>query len=180
MTQISKNLLLISGSGRNVGKTSFIREVIAQNASQNVIAVKITPHFHEATSGLISVAVTYNYRIFQETDSRSAKDSSLFLKAGAEKVFYIQTNDIYLEEAFQIVLKQVKPDQPIVTESAALRNYFTPGLSLFIQKKNEEVKSSAIGMQKLADATVYSDGEQFSLNPKSITFNQTWKINDIS
>jgi hypothetical protein len=180
MTQISKNILLVSGSGRNVGKTSFIREVIVRNAIQNVVAIKITPHFHEATAGLISVAITDNYRIFQEIDLSSVKDSSLFLQAGAEKVFYIQTTDIHLEEAFSIVLKQVKPDQPIITESAALRKYISPGLYAFIQKEQEEVKSSALEMKKLADVTIYSDGEKYSMNPNSITFNQTWKINDIA
>ncbi len=180
MTQISKNILLVSGSGRNVGKTNFLCEVIAQNANRNVVAVKITPHFHEPTAGLVSVAVSENYRIFQETYATSGKDSSLFLQAGAAKVFYIQTTDIHLEEAFSITLKQVNPDQPIVTESAALRRYISPGLYVFIQKEQEEVKSSALEMKKLADVIVYSDGEQYSLNPKSILYNQTWKINDIA
>ena len=180
MTQISKNILLVSGSGRNVGKTNFLCEVIAQNANRNVVAVKITPHFHEPTAGLVSVAVSENYRIFQETDTTSGKDSSLFLRSGAAKVFYIQTTDIHLEEAFSITLKQVNPDQPIVTESAALRRYISPGLYVFIQKEQEEVKSSALEMKKLADVIVYSDGEQYSLNPKSILYNQTWKINDIA
>jgi hypothetical protein len=180
MTQIFKNILLVSGSGRNVGKTNFIREVIAQNADQKLIAVKITPHFHEPTQGLVPIAITGNFRVYQETDLNAEKDSSLFLRAGAAKVFYIQTNDIDLEEAFSIILKQVKPDQPIVTESAALRKYISPGLYVFIQKEQEEVKSSALEMRKLADVIVYSDGEQYSLNPKSIFYNQTWKINDIA
>lgn len=180
MTQILKNIVLISGSGRNVGKTSFIREVIAKNADQKLVAIKITPHFHEPTEGLIPISVTDHYRIFQETDSSSGKDSSLFLQAGAGKVFYIQTTDNYLQEAFSIARAQLTPDQPIITESAALRKYIFPRLYLFIQKKYEEVKPSAIEMQRLADLIIYSDGEQFSVSPKSIIFNQTWKINDIA
>lgn len=180
MTQISKNILLVSGSGRNVGKTNFLCEVIARNASQNVVAVKITPHFHEPTTGLISVTTTEDYRIFQETDATSCKDSSLFLRSGAAKVFYVQTTDVGLGKAFSIIQKQVNPDQPIVTESAALRRYISPGLYVFIQKEQEEIKPSAMEMKKLADVIVYSDGEQYSLNPKSIFFNQTWEINDIA
>ena len=180
MTLISRNILLISGSGRNVGKTNFLCEVIARNANQNVVAVKITPHFHEPTTGLISVTTTEDYRIFQETEATSEKDSSLFLRSGASKVFYIQTTDIHLEEAFSITLKQVNPDQPIVTESAALRKYISPGLYVFIQKEQEEVKPSALEMKQLADVIVYSDGERYSLNPKSIFFNQPWEINDIA
>ncbi len=176
MMQISKNTLLISGSGRNVGKTSFIRKVIEQNADQNLAAIKITPHFHEPTDGLIPIEVNENFRVFQETDINSGKDSSLFLQSGAAKVIYIQTTDAYLAESFSVAIAQLSPNQPIITESAALRKFIFPGLYLFIQKKYEEVKPSALEMQKLSDTTIFSDGNEFSIPPESITFNQIWKL----
>jgi len=176
MTQILKNILLVSGSGRNVGKTSFIRRVITQNISRQLIAIKITPHFHEATSGLVPIAISENYRVFQETDISSGKDSSLFLQAGAEKVFYIQTTDEYLKEAFGLISTQFLTDQPVIIESAVLRTIITPGLYIFIQQQFEKVKPAAIKMQKLADEIIYSDSGQFSIEPTTITFNQNWKI----
>ncbi len=156
-----------------------MREVIAKNAGQNLVAIKITPHFHEPTPELIPISVNSNYRIFQEKDRNSEKDSSLFLQAGADKVFYIQTTDDFLAEAFELVSQQFSSNFPVVTESAALRKYIVPGLYLFIQKKYEEIKPSAREMQKLANRTIFSDGEDFSLNPKSITFNQSWKIEEL-
>ena len=176
VTRISKNILLISGSGRNVGKTTFMRRLIAQNASQQPVAVKITPHFHEPTEGLIPIQVTENFRVFRETDTTSAKDSSLFLQAGAERVFYIQTTDEFLGEAFEIVSSQLSPGHPVVVESAALRKFILPGLYIFIEKPSGEMKASAREMQKLADETIFSDGEQFSISPENVTFNQSWKI----
>ena len=176
MIQISNNILLVSGSGQNVGKTSFIRRVIAANSSHKLVAIKITPHFHEPTEGLIPIRITDNFRIFQETDVTSTKDSSLFLQAGAALVIYIQNSDNYLEEAFKIAVDNISPEQPIVVESALLRNVLVPELYLFIQKEFEEVKPSSLDMQKLADIIVYSDSGQFSVDPSSITFNQTWKI----
>lgn len=176
MTQISKNILLISGSGRNVGKTTFMRDVIARNSHQKPVAIKITPHFHEPTPGLVPVQANENFRVFRETDPSSAKDSSLFLQAGAEKVFYIQTSDDFLAEAFQIVSGQFSPDQPVVVESAALRKFVVPGLYIFIVKNPEEMKPSAREMKKLADATVDSDGERYSISPKNLIFNQSWEI----
>jgi hypothetical protein len=173
MTKISKNILLISGSGRNVGKTTFMRRVIEQNADQHPVAVKITPHFHEPTPGLIPIQVNENFRV---TDSTSGKDSSSFLQAGAEKVFYIQTSDTFLGEAFNLVSGLLSNDQPVIAESAALRKFIVPGFYVFIEKKSEEMKQSAREMQKLADITIFSDGEQFSLNPESVVFNQSWKI----
>jgi len=176
MTKISKNILLISGSGRNVGKTTFMRRVIEQNADQHPVAVKITPHFHEPTTGLIPIQVNENFRVFRETDSTSGKDSSSFLQAGAEKVFYIQTTDTFLGQAFSMIADQLPPDQPVIVESAALRKFIVPGFYVFIEKKSEEMKQSAREMQKLADITIFSDEEQFSLNPESVIFNQSWKI----
>ena len=175
MTEHFKNILLISGSGRNVGKTSFIRKVIEQNQSQQIAAIKITPHFHEPTPGLIPIEVNKNFRIFEETDRHSEKDSSLFLQAGAVKAIYIQTTDQFLAAAFSIALGQLKSNQPIITESAALRKYMLPGLYLFIQKMNEPIKPAALEMQKLADISLFSDGITFSINPENISFNQIWK-----
>jgi len=175
MMQTFKNTLLISGSGRNVGKTSFILNVIEQNISQKLAAIKITPHFHEPTPGLIAIEVNENFRVFQETNRDSEKDSSLFLRSGAEKVLYIQTSDLFLNEAFLIALAQLEPDQPVVTESAAFRKFIVPGLYLFIQKLDLEVKPSAIEMKKLADHIIISDGNSFSITPKSIRFDQTWQ-----
>jgi hypothetical protein len=174
----SKNILLISGSGRNVGKTRFICGVIAANSTHQPLAIKITPHFHKPTPGLETIAVTENYRVYFETDMYSGKDSALFLEAGAGMVIYIQTTDQYLEEAFHLAVSKNRPGVPVITESAALRKYVVPGLYLFIQKDSDPMKPFAAEMQKLANATIISDGSVFSTEPNSIVFNQTWKIND--
>jgi len=176
MTQISKNILLVSGSGRNVGKTSFIQQIIRQNAEQKLVAVKITPHFHEPTSSLTPVLIKENYRIFLETDLSSGKDSSLFLQSGAEKVFYLQATDDYLDEAFRKIREFNDHDQPIIVESAALRKFIIPEFYIFIQKENEELKPSALQMKKLANMNVTSDGFSFSYNPSKFIFDRTWKI----
>ena len=180
MARLLKNLLLISGSGRNVGKTSFIREVIVQNAGKRLVAIKITPHFHESTEGLIPMAVTENYRIYRETNTVSGKDSAMFLKAGAEKVFYIQTTDQHLDKAFSIATEGISSVQPIITESAALREFIIPGMYLFLRKADDAIKPAALQMMELADQHILSYGDHFSINPKTISFNQTWEINDIA
>ena len=176
MTQMSRKILLISGSGRNVGKTSFMRHVIAKNASLKLVAIKITPHFHEPTNGLVPLFVTDNYRIYQETDFSASKDSSLFLQAGAETVYYIQSTDTFLEEAFNLATAQLAPEQPIVVESVRLRTIMVPEMFVFIQKDYEEVNPSALEMQKLADLVVLSDSGQFNMDPATITFDQNWNI----
>lgn len=176
MTRISRNILLISGSGRNVGKTTFMRRIIAQNAGHLPVAVKITPHFHEPTPGLLPIQVNENFRVFRETDDSSEKDTALFLQAGAEKVFYIQTTDDFLNKAFEFVSAQLSPDQPVIVESAALRKFIVPGLYIFIEKTPDDIKPFAREMKKLADLIVSSDGERYSISPEILIFNQSWKI----
>jgi hypothetical protein len=88
-----KDLLLVTGSGRNVGKTTFICSVIAGNPLQKMAAIKITPHFHDPGEGLIPIVENNNFRIFEETNIHSDKDTSRYLQAGARKSYYIQTND---------------------------------------------------------------------------------------
>ena len=51
-----ENILLIAGSGQNVGKTTFACQLIQNVQNQKPIAVKITPHFHKLTPGLIKIA----------------------------------------------------------------------------------------------------------------------------
>lgn len=176
MTQVSKNIVLVSGSGRNVGKTSFIRQIIERNADQKLIAIKITPHFHEPTEGLQTIETHENYRIFQETETSSGKDSSLFLQSGAGKVFFIQTKESGLKDAFRKTLSLFESGLPIVVESAALRKILIPALYLFIRREGDALKPSATEMMKLADRVVFSNDTTFNLNPKCVTFNQIWKI----
>ncbi len=173
-----KDLLLVTGSGRNVGKTTFICSVIASNPRKKIAAIKITPHFHEPSAGLIPIVENSNFRIFEETDVNSEKDTSRYLQAGARKSYYIQTNDDALKEAFQLTSVLLDPDQPFLVESARLGQILAPELFLFIQDGDTIDKPFSIEMRQLADATVFSDGKEFSLNPGYVYFNRAWKIDE--
>ena len=50
------NLLLIAGTGTKSGKTSMACRIIEQFPELKITAIKITPHFHETTPGLASIA----------------------------------------------------------------------------------------------------------------------------
>jgi hypothetical protein len=173
-----KDLLLVTGSGRNVGKTTFICSVIAGNPLQKMAAIKITPHFHDPGEGLIPIVENNNFRIFEETNIHSDKDTSRYLQAGARKSYYIQTNDAALKEAFQLTSVLLDPDQPFLVESARLGQILSPELFLYIQDSDTIDKPFSIEMRQLADATVFSDGKEFSLDPGYVYFNRAWKIEE--
>jgi len=173
-----KDLLLVTGSGRNVGKTTFICNVISSNPLRKMSAIKISPHFHEPSESLSLIVENSNFRIFEETDYTSNKDTSRYLRAGAEKSYFIQTNDASLKESFQLTSVLLDPDQPFLVESARLGQILVPELFLFIQGSDSIEKPFSIEMRQLADATVFSDGNEFSLNPGYVYFNHSWKIEE--
>ncbi|HBS85774.1 MAG: hypothetical protein A2W91_13270 [Bacteroidetes bacterium GWF2_38_335] len=126
-----KNILLVSGTGRNVGKTTFVRSVIRNFSKHGIVAVKITPHFHNGDPGEILLQ-NEKFIIAREHRTETGKDSSKFLDEGAEKVYFIQVLDNHLPEAFFEFLKIEKENPLMVIESGGLRNVLIPGIFCLI------------------------------------------------
>ena len=85
---IAPKTIIISGTSRNVGKTTFACQQIAKYKNENLIAIKISSHFHEQGMGVKLISFSNNYRAYQQIEIKSNKDSALFLKAGAKAVYY--------------------------------------------------------------------------------------------
>jgi hypothetical protein len=130
------NLLLIAGTGNKSGKTTLACRIIEQFCKKGIIAVKITPHFHENTRGLIALQEKKGYSIYEETDSGTNKDTSRMLKAGAARVFFVKVTDDNLLPAFSEIMAYIPDGTPIVCESPALRHFVYPGI--FIIMKSDE------------------------------------------
>jgi hypothetical protein len=173
-----KDLLLVTGSGRNVGKTTYICDVIAHQRLRKFGAIKISPHFHEPTEGLMPILETSEFRIFEETNMKSNKDTSRYLKAGAVKSYYIQTDDHHLKDAFNLTSVLLDPELPFLVESARLRNILQPELFIFIQGTEDIDKPFSVEMREKADITVFSNGSMFSIEPENIYFNRYWKVEE--
>ncbi|HKJ43193.1 MAG TPA: hypothetical protein VKA27_13945 [Sunxiuqinia sp.] len=170
------NILLIAGSSRNVGKTTFICQLLEQHRQQHPIAIKIAPHFHSITSGLKVIDETPNYQLFEETERSISKDSSLFLQSGAVRSFYAQAHDEHLPELFMALLPFLDGKTPILIESAALHKYVDAGLFLFIYDEQGERKNHTEANLKIADFVVHSNGKSFSVHPSQLKFENEWKI----
>jgi hypothetical protein len=176
MKQQWKNILLIGGSGQNVGKTTFINRVLEQPHIHNPVAVKISHHFYPATPGLALLSESENYQLFEETDRSGKKDSSRFLQHGAKRSFYVQANDEHLAEAFIALLPYLEAEHPVLIESASLHKHIAAGLFLFIYNKNDEQKPATKANLKVADFVVHSDGKTFDLPPSQLKFENEWRI----
>lgn len=126
------NLLLVAGSGRKTGKTTIICRTIEQLRGLEITSVKISPHFYPPSEGLVLFDKAEGYEIFEETSRDSSKDSSRMLRSGAQKVYYIQTNEENIGKAFAKVYAVIEPGKPIICESPSLINHLQPGLFLIM------------------------------------------------
>jgi len=134
------NLLIIAGTGNKSGKTSMACRIIEQFSHLGIISVKITPHFHETTPGLLPICEKKGYSVYEETNRGTSKDTSRMLKAGASAVYFAKVTDDTLMQAFTSILKNIEPGIPVICESPALRYHVDPGL--FVIMKSEAANNN--------------------------------------
>lgn len=139
------NILLIAGTGRNSGKTTLALTIIRRFSEQcRLVAVKISPHFHQGTAGLRLLDQTPHYNIYNETEVNGVKDSSRMLAAGSEEVFYVEVHDLHLQEAFEALMKRVSPSSPMLVESPALGSVIQPGLFFIVDHPQTVYKKADV------------------------------------
>jgi len=126
------NLLLVAGRGTNAGKTTVICRILEQNEDKKIIAVKITPHFHEITPGLRLLEEGEGYAIYEETSREGIKDTNRMIRAGASRVYFAKVRDDKLLFAFNLIMKNTGSDIPVICESPALRNFAEPGVFIIM------------------------------------------------
>ncbi len=151
------NLLLISGSVRDAGKTRLICMLIRKwKSTASVAAIKISPHKHESDHSLLKLIENKRYTVWQET-SRSWKDSGKFLDAGGDPVFYVEAGDSYLYDAFSDTAALCGSNQMIICESGGLANFIKPGVLVFIQPHEGMISAEKERVKALADMVITSE-----------------------
>lgn len=172
-------LLIIAGSGRNTGKTTLACQIIRKFSSgQSIVAIKITPHFHENPGNGRVIVNKPNIYIAEERDATTGKDSSLMLEAGAVQSYFVMTTDEYLEEAFREILTRIPANNMVVCESGGLRHLIRPGLFFMMRHpENIGLKSETVKFLSLADRIVTFDGPKFDFDVNSIEIaDNQWKL----
>jgi hypothetical protein len=127
------NLILIAGTGTKSGKTTIACRIIEQFKLLGIAALKISPHFHETTKGLITLEEeSGRYTIYKETNRDSNKDTSRMLQAGASRVYFAKVFDDRLLFVFNKIKDLIPEGTPIICESPALRNFIEPGIFIIM------------------------------------------------
>lgn len=166
------NVMVIGGSGRKVGKTTLACELIGRFANEGVTGIKISPHYHPLTSGLKIIHQTKNYLLAEETDPESSKNTSSMLKAGAEKVYFIQTKDEGIEEALQKNLSMIEKNKAVIIESGKPVHYIKPGLSIFIEGDIQK----KVSKNEYDIITKMNDRKSFSILENIRFENNSWQL----
>ena len=148
------NLLIIAGTGNKSGKTSMACRIIESFPELKITAIKITPHFHETTEGLVLFNAGNGYSIFTETNIESNKDTSRMLKAGADKVFFAKVWDSSLLTAFNKIFESIPLGTPVICESPALRNYAEPGVLVIMSSDRMHNKKNINHLQSLPHISI--------------------------
>jgi molybdenum cofactor guanylyltransferase len=166
------NLMLIAGTGRKVGKTTFACSVISHLAkSQKVTGIKISPHFHQQAEGQKILHQGEAFQIIEETNSGTGKDSARMLRAGASGVYYLQTIDKNIKKPFDLLLSLIPENQPVICESGALLHYAKPGLFVLVRRTGQTAFKAGIDtLTYLPDYRITFDGDNFDPDPGRFVF----------
>lgn len=136
MTVIFDKMILVAGSGRNVGKTTLACRLITGLSNHYpVTSIKVSTHIHDLTHQQKVIYQVNGLTISEEKDGTSSKDSSRFLRAGAETSLFIQVEDDHLPELVSW-LKQNNRGWTIC-ESGTLGKYIVPIKAIFIEGKEK-------------------------------------------
>jgi hypothetical protein len=175
---IYRNFLLISGTDRNVGKTRFACKLIEKFSRAGVTGLKISPHWHIPDLPENILYQDDRFMVMEEKNTDGHKDSSKMLVCGARKVYYVQATDGHLEEAFNYLVKNIIGDEPVVCESAALRQIIRPAAHFRVTR--DSGSASGDSDQKIpVTFLVRAHDEDFNFNLDRIELSgHGWLINE--
>jgi len=143
------NLLIIAGTGTKSGKTTMACKIIEQFHDMGITAIRISPHFHETSPGLVPIDTGAGYSIYEETNDGTPKDTSRMLRAGASKVYLVLVWDSILSVVFRKVLQVIPEGTAVICESPGLRNWFEPGLFIIMTSETENKRQDLNHLQEL-------------------------------
>lgn len=158
--QYDKNLLVVGGAGRNVGKTEFACQLINRIAAFHpVYGLKVSAiypdesmfHGNHGARGVVR-------QVFEETQRDIPKDTGRMLRAGAERVFFLCCRNEEVEREYCRFREKMTAVAPIICESNSLADYVRPGLRLMIVPQDGEIKPRVVEKLQLADLVIPSAG----------------------
>jgi len=153
------NLVIVAGSGRNVGKTEFVCGLIRNVSSKcQVYGLKVSAVYPDEKIYHGCHGNTVSEPLVEETRVDLDKDSARMLRAGAQRVFYLRAEDAQIKNGFEQFLKMVPDGAPVVCESGSLSKIVRPGLLVLVTRKDVQCKPRSAELIQSVSLIVHSDG----------------------
>jgi hypothetical protein len=155
-------IVVVGGHSRNVGKTSVVAGLIAALPEFHWAAMKITQHGHGVCAAdghpCHCADDNHTWAISEETERTGESDTSRFLVAGAQPVWWVRTQQGRLAEAMPEIRKRFDRSHNIILESNSVMKFLRPDLYLTVlDPKTPDFKSSAQEFLDRADAVILHD-----------------------
>ncbi len=129
-------IIVVGGHSRNVGKTSVVAGLIAALPEFHWTALKITQYGHGVCSsdgGPCHCATSdHTWAMSEEKDALGGTDTSRFLAAGAERVFWVRAQQGRLAEAMPAIRRRISGLGNIILESNSVLKFLRPDLYLTV------------------------------------------------
>jgi hypothetical protein len=151
--------LVIGGHTRSVGKTSIVAGIIAALPEFHWTALKITQYGHgicSANGEACDCATTdHSLAVSEEKDRSGESDTSRFLVAGADRSWWVRTQQGQLAEAMPRIRKILATSQNAIIESNSILRFLKPDLYLTVlDPQVADFKASAQTFLDRADAVL--------------------------
>ncbi|TKB10421.1 hypothetical protein [Desulforhopalus sp. IMCC35007] len=176
----NKRLLVVGGTGRDVGKTEFICQLLKKiSVTHEVYALKVSAIFpdedlfhgsHDESESRL--------HLYEELNASTTKDTSRMLRAGAKKVFYLRSDDAGILDGYRNFVNQIPPKAIVICESNSLGQFIKPGISIVVKALHKPIKERAIVLLESANLVVNSDCISGFPELESVCYSETggWKL----
>jgi hypothetical protein len=152
-------LVVVGGHTRNIGKTSVVAGLISRLQDLKWTAVKITQYGHGVCSDEgqhcgCETELEHPYALSEEYAPGDA-DSERFLRAGAERSFWLRTRIGELSRANGVIRKLVEQNANVIMESTSVVELVDPDVFLMVLDFScRDFKASSLRLLDRADALI--------------------------
>ena len=166
-------LIAVGGHTRSIGKTQLVCDLIAALPEAHWLAGKITQYGHGvcAQNGrdCDCAPTEHVVALDWEAPSASEADSARFLRAGADRAFWLRTKQGYLAEGMPLLREALESGTRgrqkehdglnVIVESNSLLQFVRPSLYVTVlDSAREDFKESARQMLDRADVLLFRRG----------------------
>jgi hypothetical protein len=153
------SIIVIGGHSRSVGKTSVVAGLISALPEFHWTAFKITQYGHGICSadGQACDCATgdHSWAISEEKNRAGDSDTARFLAAGANRVWWVRTEQGRLAEAMPALRERLQDAPHVIIESNSILKFLRPDLYIIVlDPSTTDFKTSAREFMDRADAAI--------------------------